>query len=284
MAQYSEANTKTAVAAAAVQLTLILKDTVKSEVTPKLQSPHHPIRQIEKLFDFNPKTGVVTSDDTYITAAYDGLFPSKGNEFQRAASQVVVLSTATVEDAGETNIILTFDDIMLSAEGVSVAGTGYPARNVTAVTFASNVVTVTVDTAYEGSETITVSGRFFGNKNQYIDLSTESVTNNVTDSTVPYVVSMTVEDAAPTDIVMVLSEPVTGTNLGVTIAGTTSVAPASVAGSTTNTLTWTLAVAVANGESPTLAYNDAVGDVADTVTANALATFGATAVTNNVAA
>ena len=176
MAQYSEANTKTALAAAAVQLTLILKDTVKSEVTPALASPHHPIRKIAKLFNFNANTGVVTADDAYVTAAYDGLFPSKGNKFQTASGQVMVLTTATVEDAAQSNIVLTFDDVITSAENIVLGG---EAKTIASISIVSNVVTIAVTVDYDNGDVINVTGDFKSNKLTSIALATESVTNNV---------------------------------------------------------------------------------------------------------
>jgi hypothetical protein len=105
------------------------------------------------------------------------------------------------------------------------------------------------------------------------------------DVTAPLLSTSTIEDAAPTNIVMVFNEAVTFTNLvanGFTIGGTTSTAFASISGSGA---TWTgvLGTAAANGESVTIAYSSATGDVAD-LAANDLATFTAVAVTNNVAA
>lgn len=97
----------------------------------------------------------------------------------------------------------------------------------------------------------------------------------------PFLVSATIEDAAPTDIVMVFNEVVTGTNLGFTIAGTTSTTFSSISGSGTDTITGVLAVAAEFGETVTLSYNDAVGDIIDG-DSNPLATFSGTSVTNNI--
>lgn len=179
MAQISEANAKTAVAAAAVQLTTLFKDTVKTEVAPSLANPHHPLRRILKLFNFNGATGVVTSDDAYITAAYDGLFPSKGNQFDKVGGQVLVLTTAAVADAEQADIVLTFDDIITSVDAVSVGGDADPAKIISSISIASNVVTIVVSVDYDNGDTITVSGNFRGNKNNSKTLAAQAVTNNV---------------------------------------------------------------------------------------------------------
>ena len=53
MALESAANIKTAVAAAAVQLTVILQDTVLTEMPAVIAHPSHPLRDLLKLFAFN---------------------------------------------------------------------------------------------------------------------------------------------------------------------------------------------------------------------------------------
>lgn len=103
------------------------------------------------------------------------------------------------------------------------------------------------------------------------------------DVTAPTLVSATIENAAPTQIVMVFDEVVTGTNLGFTIAGTTSTTFSSISGSGTTTITGTMAAAAVFGETITLSYNSSTGDIIDGAS-NDLATFNGTAVTNNVEA
>lgn len=73
---------KTAIAAAAVQLTAAWKDTVNDGVALDIKHPSHPLRRVEDLFNFDPATGVVTSDDNFIDAAYAGMVTQKGNDFE----------------------------------------------------------------------------------------------------------------------------------------------------------------------------------------------------------
>lgn len=101
------------------------------------------------------------------------------------------------------------------------------------------------------------------------------------DDLAPTLVSATIENAAPTDVVMVFSEVVTGTNLGFTLSGTTSSTFSSISGSGTNTITGVLGTAAANGETILLSYNSGTGDIVDG-NSNALASFTDTAVTNNI--
>lgn len=79
----------------------------------------------------------------------------------------------------------------------------------------------------------------------------------------PQLISATIQDADPTDIVMVFNRIVTGTNLGFTIAGTTSTTFASISGSGTTTITGVLGTAAANGETITLTYAQDTGDIQD---------------------
>ncbi len=115
MAQISEADAKTAAAAAAVELTLIIGDSVDTRCHGKLYDPTHPMRDFEKLFTFNKKTGVVASDDVYITAAYDNVTLRKKNPFDVVAKPTPVESTTTLEDADKSKIIITFDMVIADA-------------------------------------------------------------------------------------------------------------------------------------------------------------------------
>jgi hypothetical protein len=108
-------------------------------------------------------------------------------------------------------------------------------------------------------------------------------TTDTADTTAPTLVSATVENAAPTNMVLVFDEDVTGTNLGFSISGTTSTAFSSISISG-HTITGVLADAVAHGETILLSYDAATGDITDTATTpNDLASITDFAVTNNVA-
>ncbi len=91
-----------------------------------------------------------------------------------------MLSTATVEDAAQANIVLTFDDIIVSVDGLTLGGDADPAKIISGIAIASNVVTITVSVDYDNGDTITIAtGNFRSNKNNYLALAAEAVTNNV---------------------------------------------------------------------------------------------------------
>ena len=68
---------KAQLALAATALTTAHKDSVLGGVAFEFRNPHHPIRQLERLFNFDPATGVYTSDDAYVDSVYAGFAPNK---------------------------------------------------------------------------------------------------------------------------------------------------------------------------------------------------------------
>ena len=178
MALVDKATFQTQVAAMAAALTTAWSDTIKTEIAAEIKNPHHPLRRVNKFFFFNGATGVVTANDSYTDAAYAGNFPNKGNDLDRVGNIIPVLSTATVEDAAPTQIVLTFDAPISGYTGISVAGTVTTEKAISNVSIAGAVVTVTVDSAYISTDTITLSGVFYGGLNS-LTLVDQVVTNNV---------------------------------------------------------------------------------------------------------
>lgn len=277
MAIVSESTFKTHVATMATALTSAWKDSVKTEVAASIRNPANGLRKIEKFFNFNAGTGVVSADDDYIEACYDGLIPSKGNQLNVVSTVAMALSTATVENAAPTKIILTFAERIRTASNISVGGA---TNTVGDVSISDTVVTITTDTAYVSTDTITVTGTFTGHSLNSILLAAESVTNNIA----PTVVSMTVESADPNDLVVVFNEIVNATNIGYTFrvdAGARTLD--AVAGSGTTTLTFTIAdAAITSANAIDLSYNSATGDTLN-ASGDEVDSFTQDAVTNNVA-
>ena len=107
----------------------------------------------------------------------------------------------------------------------------------------------------------------------------------VTDNIAPTLTTATVENAAPADVVLVFSEPVTLTNAtGFTInVDGAPVAVNAAVGTGTNTITLTLASNVPHHAVVTLSYDATIGDVQDMSAAqNDFASVTDFAVTNNV--
>ena len=72
---------KTIIDAAASALTDAWTDTIDDGVALEIKHPTHPLRRVDKLFKFDPKTGIVTTDADYIDAAYAGSMPNKSSRF-----------------------------------------------------------------------------------------------------------------------------------------------------------------------------------------------------------
>lgn len=83
MALILEATFVTQIDAAAAALTIAMNDDTLSGVADEISHPSHPLRKIRKLFNFDPQTGVFTTDTYYISEAYKGAMPMKGTRDQQ---------------------------------------------------------------------------------------------------------------------------------------------------------------------------------------------------------
>jgi hypothetical protein len=179
MALESAANIKTAVGTAATALTTVLQDTVLTELAQAISHPSHPLRDVAKLFNFNPATGAVTADDDYIDAALAGAV-TKANPFRGFAPLALTLTTATVEDAAPADIVLTFNRNIDTYINLAVTDDADPALAVDSIVIAANVVTITMDGDYVNGDAITLSGNFTGLGDlSSVLLTDQVVTNNV---------------------------------------------------------------------------------------------------------
>ena len=176
MALESEANFKTAIGTAAADLTTALQDTVLTEPAAIITDSKHPLRQIDKLFNYNAATGVYTSDDTYIAAAYAGNPLIKGDTAGVKGNPALTLTSATVEEEDQDAVVLTFNRPIREEDSIVLGG---EAKTISSITIVGAVVTIVVTVDYDNGDTINVSGRFQDFTQSLIKLTTSSVTNNV---------------------------------------------------------------------------------------------------------
>lgn len=145
-------------------------------------------------------------------------------------------------------------------------------------------------TGYDVSDVVAPGASFEAQFSKVYDNGTESAKSpaktytlaSASDTTAPTIQSATIEDAAPSNLVVVFSETVNITDLtGLSITGTGAPTINSVTGTGTSTLTFVLSAAATGGESWTL---DVAGT--NTITDNASNALAATtqAITNNVGA
>ena len=183
MARVDATAAKAAAALAAAQLTTILQDDTLTELFNDYKENHHPMRGMEKLFLLAPATGVVTSNDDYIDAAYAGDYPTSGiasgRQSQGPATPITVVS-ADIEIAAPADIVLVFSEAVYPnpATAITVGGAAGELKAITGIVYAGTTVTITMDSAFIAADVATVSGRFFGNRG-YVDVVDQAVTNNI---------------------------------------------------------------------------------------------------------
>ena len=180
MAKVTATVFKAQLATAAGALTTAFQDDTVTEIAQEFKPNHHALRRLAKLFILNKSTGVFTSNDAYVDAVYAGNTPNQGRLTDgQGVPTPVALSTATVENAAPTDIVLTFDSQITQVQQITLGGNSDPAKAIAGISIAGAVVTITVDTAYVALATITVSGTFLGTRGEVI-LTDQAVTNNVT--------------------------------------------------------------------------------------------------------
>lgn len=197
------------------------------------------------------------------------------------------LDTITIEEANPNNVVMVFSEIVTGTNlGFTLSGT-------TSTTFSSisgsgtNTITGVLSDNVIASETVLLSySESTGDivdptLDALADITNQAITNNTIEKILPTLQSALVNDENPNDIVMTFSEIVTGTNLGFTIAGTTSTSFSSISGSGTNTITGVLASSAIQAETITVSYVEVTGDIIDAVS-NALADITNLSVTNTV--
>ena len=179
MAIVDEATFQTNIATAAAALTTALTDDTVTRTALEISNPMHPLRQIEKLFNYNPSSGVVTADDDYSTAAYAGKTPSKGNPFDVVSEwQALTLISAAVADLAPADIVVTFNRDVANASGIQVFRDGVIETGVV-VTIVDEVVTIVVSSDFVNGEVIALTGDFRTADNANLSLAQNAVVNNV---------------------------------------------------------------------------------------------------------
>ena len=184
MARVDATAAKAAAATAAADLTTIMQDDTLTELFNDYKENHHPMRDIEGLFLLNPATGVYTANDDYIDSAYAGNFPTgkiaDGLQSQGPATPITLVS-ADIEIAAPADIVLVFSAPMSDVQmnQFSVGGAAGELKKITNIAYDSATITITMDSAFIAADVATVTARVFGNRNNYVDLAAEAVTNNI---------------------------------------------------------------------------------------------------------
>lgn len=182
MAKVTATVFKAQVATAAAALTTALQDDTLTELANEYKPNHHALRRIEKLFNLDKATGVVTADDVYVDAVYAGNTPNKGTEMDGQGEPTpLTLVSATIEAAEPADIVLTFSEKVFEnpATAISIGGAAGELKAIQSVTYAGTVVTVTMDSDFIAADVATVTGIFFNYRKVSVTLTDNAVVNNI---------------------------------------------------------------------------------------------------------
>jgi len=179
MARVDATAAKAAAALAAAQIQVILQDDTVTELAVENKPNHSPLRNLERLFVVNLKTGAVTARDNYIDLSYAGNYPNVTSSVDGQGTRTApTVSTATLETAAPRNIVITFDAPIYDSSSVSIAGAGSAGKSIASISYAGAVVTITVSADYIAADVVTVSGTFYG-AGTHITLADQAITNNI---------------------------------------------------------------------------------------------------------
>ena len=175
---------KTQAAAVATALTTIYQDTSASnKVASEIADPKHPLRDVVKLLNYDPKTGTWTSNDALIDAVYAGANNNKGTRTIQSFGEPVAegLATATVENAAPTDIVLTYNVNVKEIISSFAATVNAAAATITNVAIAGTKITLTLSAAVTAGQTVVVTmGGVEHTDLSQTQLTNQAVTNNVT--------------------------------------------------------------------------------------------------------
>lgn len=240
------------------------------------------------LFSYNA-TGDIQDGDTYPLAAFSNY--TIVNNVAYADNVAPVINMAIVEDNTPTLIELTFDEDVVFTDATGLTINGTTGSIVKATGSGTDVMSIELDVAVVYGELLTIDyNQLIGNiKDQAAvpnDLATFNgflVANYVEfiDTTKPLVVSASVENSNPYEVVIGFSEKVSYIDFtGITINGNSGTISA-IEGNNSKIIILTMDKPVIYGEILTLDYS--VGNITDIAsTPNSLDSFSGVTIINNV--
>lgn len=226
-----------------------------------------------------------------------------GNDYWYYVSQAVgatavdtvapTASNSVVQNASPTTLTISMSEALDPAYTPASTAFAVSGHTVSAVSISGTSIVLTVSAFVNGEAARTVSYAQPGTNNArdmagnlLANFTGLSVTNNVqpADVTAPTFVSAQVANAAPAVIVITMSEAlaaITPATSAFTVSGGKTVSSVSVSGSTVSV---TVSSAYSGGDAITVAYTQPGTSKLQDVAGNAVATFGAQSVANNVSA
>jgi uncharacterized repeat protein (TIGR02059 family) len=206
-----------------------------------------------------------------------------------------VFTSASVENSAPSTLLINFDQILntsyVPAASSFTVNVNSASRSITAVSVSGNTVSLTLSSAIQFGDVITASytkpaSNPIQNAGGYqaATMSAQSVSNNI-GAPVPVFVKASVENSAPTVLVMTYSLSLanilpSASSFTVMVNSTRrSVSSVAISGTTVQL---TLASSVAGGDVVTVAYTKPSSNPLQTASGGQAATLGTVSVTNNV--
>ena len=205
------------------------------------------------------------------------------------------ISSAAVANATPTIVTLAASEPLNASFTPAASAFTVSGHTVSAVSISGSTINLTVSAFVNGEAARTVAYTQPGTNNArdaagnlLANFSGLAITNNVqpvADTTAPTFVSAQVANAAPTIIVLTMSETLAATlpaASAFTVSGGKAVSSVSISGAT---VSLTCSAAYVNGDTITVTYTKpGSGNMLQDAAGNTVATFGPSALTNNVAA
>jgi len=249
--------------------------------------------ELSAVAGFTPQAWITTDIDCNDRNAYtpnDFGADAFGVDITAPTATFVPITSATNISVGD-NVVITFSENVRKTDNSAIDGTIVSFKKVEGnvdvpftVSYSNKVLTIDPDAVLIGSKdyTVTITGVEDISDNALTGSNSTTFTTGSTDITAPLYVSASIENLAPTIVVINFDENIQATSTaGITVKVDASDATISGFSVSTNTMSLTLSAAVLSHQVITVEYNATTGNVAD-VSANLLATFTAMTVTNNV--
>lgn len=203
-----------------------------------------------------------------------------------------VLSTAAVQNAQPTKVVLTYNEPLATSSVPATSAYSIAGKTISAVAVSGSAVTLTVSVAFVSTDSISVSYTPGANPvkdiagNNAASLSSQSVTNSVNppDVTAPSISTSTVENSSRSNVVLTYSEALDESSIPATSdftpSGGKTVSSVAISGAV---VTVTVNSAYASGDTITISYTKGSNPIQD-VAGNDAANLSSRSVTNNIGA
>jgi hypothetical protein len=207
-------------------------------------------------------------------------------------AELLTISTITVEEAAATNIVITYSDNLDTTHVPALSCYSVSLGTLTGIAVAGAVVTLTVASRYYSSDTITVTYVKPANNalrssdgGRVASFTDQAVTNNTTtaEGTAPVFVSVTVENAAPTKVILTYDQDLDGASVPATTDFTVTDHTISGVAISGATVELTLSTAVIYFDILYVTYTKGANPIQGDVGELDAADLASTLITNNVA-